>query len=66
MGNDKGNEVLTFTLAIKKQTPKAHLVSNDKGECWLPKSQVNITAENPDTSVFEIPQWLVDANEVLQ
>lgn len=54
-----------YTLKLKHETPKAWLFLDlaSGRECWLPKSQVSVSAMLPKTDCHynvEIPDWLAE------
>lgn len=49
----KKHDILTIEGNVKIETEKAYLIETDKGEAWLPKSQVEV-----DEDEIQLPEWL--------
>lgn len=65
MGRDSsGDEMVTVSCTIERETPKAYLIeTEDRVEHWIPKSQsARIGQSDKD---LKIKRWLIDKNDVL-
>ena len=60
-GHSMADLPIRIRVEITKETDAAYLVAHERGECWLPKSQVTLI--DPDPSFdgmydLDVPEWL--------